>query len=209
MPRSCIRVTISTKTYNFPFRTKLKRNSAEIIYRVKLQNCYALLNIVLLRNFSCATIFLPLLFHFLSYQQSEEHRAAVFAYSIFYLLLSFCTLAHNSRELCSEILIKASNWSEHLIFFTCGCSPGLRTGSLQWINFWLFTFSKNYKSSDRAGYIKQKVWKNDKSCGNQYLENFLLDSDGYIKQKVWKTQLEILAISWNLKMTSFKTKKVR
>ena len=38
--------------------------------------------------------------------------------------------------------------------FTCGFSPGLRTGSVQWIKFWLFTFSKNYKSSDR-GWVYQ------------------------------------------------------
>ena len=87
--------------------------------------------------------------------------------------------------------------------FTCGFSPGIRTGSVQWIKFWLFTFSKNYKSSDRAGYFKQREWKtqleifaipgNLEKCQvlcKPILRKFLSGRNGYIKQKVWKTQLD-------------------
>ena len=103
--------------------------------------------------------------------------------------------------------------TNYISFFTCGLSPGLRTGSVQWIKFWLFTFSKNYKSSDRAWYIQQKggkhnlkylqfleIWKNDKPGGNQYLENFHLAELGMSNKRVEN-------ISWNI-CNSLKSEKM-
>ena len=99
------------------------------------------------------------------------------------------------------------------IFFTCGFSPGLRTGSVQWVKFWLFTFSKNYKSSDRGWVyqtksVENKTWnisnslKYDKSCGNQSLDFFLLTNMGISNKKCGKQNLKYLQFLEIRKMRS-------
>ena len=93
--------------------------------------------------------------------------------------------------------------------FTCGFSPGLRTGSVKWIKFWLFTFSKSYKSNGnqykelsisnkKCGkhnleyLLFLEIWKNDKSCGNQYLENIRLTELGTLNKERGKHNFEYL-----------------
>ena len=71
-------------------------------------------------------------------------------------------------EDCSENGTSLIEWT----IFTCGFSPGLRTGSVQWKNSDYLLFQKITRPLTEAGYIKQKVWK---------------------------TKLEIFAIPWNLK----------
>ena len=98
-------------------------------------------------------------------------------------------------------------FSPFRIIFTCGFSPGLRTGSEQWIKFWLFTFPKNLQVLwQRLGIGNKKcgkhnlkylqfleIWKNNKSCENQFLEKFCLTEAGYIlNKKCGKQKLKYL-----------------
>ena len=93
-----------------------------------------------------------------------------------------------------------------LVLFTCGLSPGLRTGSEQWNKILTIYFFKKLKVLWQNWVYQTKsveniAWnicnsmkseKNDKSCGNQYLEKFCQTGMGISIKMCGKHNLEYL-----------------